>query len=83
MHDHNHSHDHTHKHHNHNHSATGNIATALLLNAVFVVVEIVGGLWTNSIAILSDALHDLGDCLSLGVVWGLQKKTDPSSEKRL
>lgn len=34
-----------------------------------MLVEVIGGLWTNSIAILSDALHDLGDSLSLGVAW--------------
>lgn len=33
----------------------------------------IGGLWTNSIAILSDALHDLGDSLSLGVAWYFAK----------
>jgi cobalt-zinc-cadmium efflux system protein len=37
------------------------------------VVEIIGGLWTNSIAILADALHDGGDCLTLGLAWYLQR----------
>lgn len=64
--------------HNHSHidtSSTRNISVAFFLNSFFVVFEIVGGLLTNSIAILSDALHDLGDCLSLGVAWYLQKKS--------
>ncbi|MTI22411.1 cation transporter, partial [Fulvivirga sp. RKSG066] len=39
---------------------------------VFTLIEIVGGLLTNSIAILSDALHDLGDSLSLGLSWYFQ-----------
>lgn len=61
---------------NHQHTSTDsqNIFTALALNAFFVVVEVAGGLWTNSIAILSDALHDFGDCLSLGAAWLLQRK---------
>ena len=64
----------SHEHHHHDHS-TGNISVAFVLNAVFVVIELVGGLITNSIAILSDALHDFGDCLSLAVAWALQKKS--------
>jgi cobalt-zinc-cadmium efflux system protein len=66
----------SHEHHHHNHGAesTEGISTAFFLNAFFVVVELIGGLWTNSIAILSDALHDFGDCLSLAVAWALQKK---------
>lgn len=67
-----------HQHH-HEQSQTKNISIAFFLNAFFVIIEVIGGLLTNSIAILSDALHDFGDCLSLGVAWGLQKK---SSQKR-
>lgn len=72
-HHHEHGHHHAH-HHGHHHDAAGNISVAFWLNAAFVVVEIVGGLWTNSVAILSDALHDFGDCLSLLTAWYLQKK---------
>jgi cobalt-zinc-cadmium efflux system protein len=61
--------------HSHNHHSEGNISVAFYLNAVFVVIELVGGLLTNSIAILSDALHDFGDCLSLAVAWALQRKS--------
>lgn len=60
-------------------NATKNIGVAFWLNAFFVIVELVGGIITNSIAILSDALHDFGDCLSLAVAFGLQKK---SKQKR-
>lgn len=41
------------------------------LNVSFTIIEIIGGLLTNSVAILSDALHDLGDSLSLGISWYL------------
>ena len=65
-----------HHHHHHNHgNAEKNISIAFYLNAFFVLVEIVGGLLTNSIAILTDALHDFGDCLSLATAWALQKKS--------
>ena len=61
-----------HSHHNHDQS-TKNIKVAFFLNLVFTVIEIVGGFLTNSMAILSDALHDLGDSLSLGLSWYLEK----------
>jgi cobalt-zinc-cadmium efflux system protein len=41
----------------------------------FTVLEIIGGIYTNSVAILSDAVHDLGDSFSLGLAWYLNKKS--------
>ncbi len=60
--------------HNHQHS-TKNIKLAFFLNVGFTILEIIGGFLTNSVAILSDALHDLGDSLSLGLSWYLDKKS--------
>jgi cobalt-zinc-cadmium efflux system protein len=57
----------------HRHRDGSKLGLAFILNLVFVVLEIVGGVWTNSIAILSDALHDGADCFSLGLAWYLQK----------
>ena len=37
------------------------LSVAFLLNLTFTLIEIAGGLWTNSIAILADALHYAGD----------------------
>jgi cobalt-zinc-cadmium efflux system protein len=59
--------------HNHGENADKNIAVAFFLNLSFAVIELAGGLITNSVAILTDALHDLGDALSLAVSWYLQK----------
>jgi cobalt-zinc-cadmium efflux system protein len=59
--------------HSHAHGSGGNLAVAFGLNLAFTVTEIVGGLWTNSIAILSDAVHDLGDSLSLGLAWYFER----------
>ncbi|SEA87289.1 cobalt-zinc-cadmium efflux system protein [Thalassobacillus cyri] len=61
----------SHHHHHHDHT-TGNIKVAFFLNFAFTIIEIIGGIMTNSMAILSDALHDLGDSLSLGLAWFLQ-----------
>lgn len=58
--------------HIHNQSEK-NIQIAFLLNLVFAIAEIFGGYFTNSIAILSDALHDLGDSATLFVAWRLEK----------
>ncbi len=60
-------------HHHEHHHGTKNIKIAFFLNLVFTIIEIVGGLFTNSMAILSDALHDLGDMLSLGLAWYFEK----------
>ncbi|MCR9154103.1 MAG: cation diffusion facilitator family transporter [Bacteroidetes bacterium] len=62
----------------HNHkdalqNSESNVKVAFFLNLAFTIIEIIGGISTNSLAILSDALHDLGDSLSLGLSWYLQK----------
>ena len=63
-------HDHNHTHHNQD---VENIQMAFFLNFFFTIIEIVGGMLTNSVAILSDAVHDLGDSFSLGLSWYFQK----------
>lgn len=50
-----------------------NILVAFLLNLFFAIIEFVGGSLTNSVAIVSDAIHDLGDSLSIGVSFFLEK----------
>ena len=56
-------------HNHHTHSSCSNLKVAFFLNFAFTVIEIIGGLWTNSIAILTDAVHDAGDTASLGLAW--------------
>ena len=63
-------HDHEHSRHHHQ---SDQISVAFFLNLSFAFVEIIGGILTNSVAILSDALHDLGDSLSLGLAWYFQR----------
>lgn len=52
-----------------------NILIAFVLNLAFSVFEFVGGLAIGSIAVMSDALHDLGDAMSIGVAFFLEKKS--------
>ena len=71
---------HGHGHHHHHHGAGENdnpkhIVVAFWLNTFFAVFEIAGGLYTNSVAILSDAVHDLGDSLSLGFAYYFHNKS--------
>lgn len=55
------------------HDSSGKLRFAFLLNLAFTVLEFAGGLWTNSIAIMTDALHDAGDSFSLGLALYLQR----------
>ncbi len=52
-----------------------NIFVAFFLNISFSIIELFGGLFTNSIAILSDAIHDFVDALSIGISYFLEKKS--------
>lgn len=77
---HEHSHDHDHSHHHH---STSNITVAFWLNLAFTIFEIVGGILTNSIAVLSDAVHDLGDSISLLFSLIMEKISKRSKDERL
>lgn len=55
---------------------------ALILNFTFSIIEIVGGFWTGSVAILSDAVHDLGDSLALALAYVMERMSAKSSNAR-
>ncbi len=57
-----------------------NIFIAFCLNLAFSIFELIGGLFTGSVAILSDSLHDLGDALSIGCAVILEKKSTKSPD---
>ena len=63
-----------HHHHHHNESEK-NLRLVFFLNLGFTILEVIGGWYVNSIAIISDAIHDLGDSLSLGTAWYLDRKS--------
>ncbi len=52
-----------------------NILIAFILNSVFSLFEFAGGIFTGSVAILSDAVHDLGDAASIGISYFLERKS--------
>jgi cobalt-zinc-cadmium efflux system protein len=58
------------------------IRQAFFLNLGFTLFELVGGVMTNSLAILSDAVHDLGDSLSLGLAWYLANYSEKKRDRK-
>jgi len=68
--------------HNHHKNIQKNLKVAFLLNLSFAIAETIGGLYTNSMAILSDALHDLGDSLSLAAAWQLERLSERDGDSQ-
>ncbi|ARN77705.1 cation transporter [Nonlabens spongiae] len=65
--------------HDHHHSSS-NLKIAFFLNLGFTIFEFIGGMYVNSIAIVSDAVHDLGDSFSLGASWYLDHKSKQDAD---
>ena len=59
-----------------------NILIAFLLNISFSIFELFGGIFTNSVAILSDSIHDLGDAISIGISFFLEKKSKKKADNK-
>lgn len=59
-----------------------NILVAFILNLSFSIFEFIGGLFTGSVAILSDSIHDLGDAASIGVSFFLEKKSKKQPDEK-
>lgn len=80
---HGHGHGHGHVgHHHHHHSKTANLKVALFLNLGFSILEFAGGIWTGSVAIMSDAIHDMGDALSLALALIFERLASKGSTSR-
>ena len=60
-------------HHMHHEGAGNNILAAFFLNLTFTIVSLIGGWLTNSLAIISDCVHDLGCTLSIGLAWVFER----------
>ncbi|MES0490871.1 MAG: cation diffusion facilitator family transporter [Leptospirales bacterium] len=59
--------------HSHNHNQIKNIKIAVILNIGFSIIEFIAGFLTNSMTVLADAFHDLGDALILSFAWFSEK----------
>lgn len=72
----------------HHHSSKGDgisvrkrLKVAFLLNFFFTIIELVGGVLTNSMAIMSDAVHDLGDTIAIGSALWLEKVAERKRDR--
>lgn len=59
-----------------------NILIAFILNLAFALFEFLGGTLTKSVAIISDAIHDIGDALSIGISFFLEKKSKKEPDEK-
>ena len=59
-----------------------NILIAFILNFAFSIFEFFGGIFTKSVAILSDSIHDLGDALSIGISYFLERKSKKNADNK-
>ena len=59
-----------------------NILLAFLLNLAFSIFEFFGGIFTHSVAILSDAIHDIGDAISIGIAFFLEKVSKKEADEK-
>ena len=59
-----------------------NILIAFLLNISFSVFEFFGGILTGSVSIISDSIHDLGDAISIGISYFLERKSKKKADKK-
>ena len=76
------AHDHGHHHHHGESSSTRNIAIVFAMNLIFSVAEFIFGALLNSTAIFADAVHDLGDALSVGLAFFLEKKSKKHANRK-
>ncbi|MBQ8806357.1 MAG: cation transporter [Bacteroidaceae bacterium] len=59
-----------------------NILIAFILNLAFSIFEFIGGALTGSVAIASDALHDLGDAASIGISYFMERKSKKGADDK-
>ena len=59
-----------------------NILIAFILNLAFSIFEFFGGVFTGSVAVLSDAVHDIGDAASIGVSFFLERKSRKKPDEK-
>ena len=59
-----------------------NILIAFLLNLGFSIFELIGGIFTGSVAILSDAVHDIGDAISIGASYFLERESKKQPDEK-
>ncbi len=78
------SHNHAHDHGDvfHSHAPIGKMKLAFFLTLIILAVELIGGIISHSLALLSDAGHVLTDIAAIGLSWyAMHQSQKPASEK--
>jgi cobalt-zinc-cadmium efflux system protein len=62
------------EHHHHHHEVSGkNLFITIILNIIITVAQVVGGIFSGSLALISDALHNFSDVMALVIAWWANK----------
>jgi cobalt-zinc-cadmium efflux system protein len=75
-------HHHHHHHHDHAGSEGGRLLFTVVLNFGITIAEIIGGIFSNSLALISDAVHNLSDTVALLITWLTYRVSRRSSNQR-
>lgn len=93
-HDHHHDHGENHdKHHDHgglfhyhgpevNSDSISGLKWAFFINITFAILELIGGMWSNSVAVISDSIHDFGDAFSILLMLGFEKFSQKKNDAK-
>jgi len=74
---------HNHEHHSHKNTGKHNLALALAITGSWFVIELIGGLYANSLALLADAAHMLTDLAALGLsLFALKISARPATDSK-
>lgn len=76
-------HSHNHDKHHHQHNEEGNkLLWITVLNLSITIVQVIGGIISNSLSLLSDALHNLGDSSAIFIAFLAGKRSQKPSDKQ-
>jgi cobalt-zinc-cadmium efflux system protein len=64
---------HTHSHAHHHHAGEGGLRLAVVVNVLLTVVQIVGGVFSGSMALIADAVHNLSDAVALVIAFAARR----------
>ena len=73
---------HTHDHHHSKPASQGRLIASIAFNLLITVAEVIGGLLSGSLALLSDALHNFSDTVSLGISLGARRMSGRQADGR-
>lgn len=76
-----HHHEHDHGHHHHHEVSGKNLFITIILNIFITLAQIIGGIASGSLALLSDALHNFSDVMALLIAWWANKVSARASSE--